>query len=99
MADSSCQWGTSPHKPSPGATVRYRSRHKLKIDKRKLNFLGVRNYLLIHYCDLHMYLLAGHAFEARIYAENVPKGFLPATGVLNHYRPVAVSSSGAVGYI
>lgn len=46
-----------------------------------------------------MYLLAGHAFEARIYAENVPKGFLPATGVLNHYRPVAVSSSGAVGYI
>lgn len=41
-------------------------------------------------------LLAGHAFEARIYAENVAKGFLPATGVLNHYRPVAVSSSGAV---
>jgi 3-methylcrotonyl-CoA carboxylase alpha subunit len=37
--------------------------------------------------------LAGHAFEARIYAENVPKGFLPATGVLNHYRPVAVSPS------
>ncbi|CAN6903285.1 unnamed protein product [Brassica oleracea] len=37
--------------------------------------------------------LLGHAFEARIYAENVPKGFLPATGVLNHYRPVAVSSS------
>lgn len=47
---------------------------------------------LIHICIL----LAGHAFEARIYAENVPKGFLPATGVLNHYRPVAVSSSGAV---
>jgi hypothetical protein len=40
--------------------------------------------------------LAGHAFEARIYAENVPKGFLPATGVLNHYRPVAVSPSGEV---
>ncbi|CAI9107781.1 OLC1v1007223C1 [Oldenlandia corymbosa var. corymbosa] len=35
--------------------------------------------------------LAGHAFEARIYAENVPKGFLPATGVLHHYRPVQVS--------
>ncbi|KAJ6931162.1 hypothetical protein NC652_014612 [Populus alba x Populus x berolinensis] len=33
----------------------------------------------------------GHAFEARIYAENVPKGFLPATGVLHHYRPVPVS--------
>ncbi|CAN8311069.1 unnamed protein product [Cochlearia groenlandica] len=37
--------------------------------------------------------MSGHAFEARIYAENVPKGFLPATGVLNHYRPVEVSSS------
>ncbi|XP_071929844.1 methylcrotonoyl-CoA carboxylase subunit alpha, mitochondrial-like [Coffea arabica] len=35
--------------------------------------------------------LSGHAFEARIYAENVPKGFLPATGVLHHYRPVQVS--------
>ncbi|KAG8485514.1 hypothetical protein CXB51_019053 [Gossypium anomalum] len=31
--------------------------------------------------------LSGHAFEARIYAENVPKGFLPATGVLHHYHP------------
>ncbi|XP_058740678.1 methylcrotonoyl-CoA carboxylase subunit alpha, mitochondrial-like [Vicia villosa] len=30
--------------------------------------------------------ILGHAFEARIYAENVPKGFLPATGVLHHYR-------------
>ncbi|XP_051142279.1 methylcrotonoyl-CoA carboxylase subunit alpha, mitochondrial isoform X2 [Andrographis paniculata] len=35
--------------------------------------------------------LSGHAFEARIYAENVPKGFLPATGMLHHYRPVPVS--------
>lgn len=35
--------------------------------------------------------LSGHAFEARIYAESVPKGFLPATGVLHHYRPVAAS--------
>ncbi|MEZ5791939.1 MAG: acetyl/propionyl/methylcrotonyl-CoA carboxylase subunit alpha [Nitratireductor sp.] len=26
----------------------------------------------------------GHAFEARIYAEDVPKGFLPATGTLHH---------------
>ena len=41
-------------------------------------------------------LMAGHAFEARIYAENVPKGFLPATGVLHHYRPVQVSPEGAV---
>lgn len=37
--------------------------------------------------------LSGHAFEARIYAENVPKGFLPATGVLHHYRPVPVSET------
>ncbi|ESR57250.1 hypothetical protein CICLE_v10018988mg [Citrus x clementina] len=37
--------------------------------------------------------LLGHAFEARIYAENVPKGFLPATGVLHHYHPVPVSST------
>ena len=28
----------------------------------------------------------GHAFEARIYAEDVPKGFLPATGKLEHLR-------------
>lgn len=35
--------------------------------------------------------ILGHAFEARIYAENVPKGFLPATGVLHHYH-VPVSS-------
>lgn len=26
----------------------------------------------------------GHAFEARLYAEDVPKGFLPATGTLAH---------------
>ncbi|GAA0141591.1 ligase [Lithospermum erythrorhizon] len=37
--------------------------------------------------------LIGHAFEARIYAENVPKGFLPATGTLHHYCPVQVSAS------
>ncbi|KAL3647845.1 hypothetical protein CASFOL_008813 [Castilleja foliolosa] len=36
--------------------------------------------------------LSGHAFESRIYAENVPKGFLPATGTLHHYCPVQVSS-------
>lgn len=38
--------------------------------------------------------MTGHSFEARIYAENVPKGFLPATGVLHHYCPVPVSSTG-----
>ncbi|MGH1329949.1 MAG: acetyl/propionyl/methylcrotonyl-CoA carboxylase subunit alpha [Paracoccaceae bacterium] len=27
--------------------------------------------------------MSGHAFEARLYAEDVPKGFLPATGTLN----------------
>ncbi|KAL4038641.1 hypothetical protein IC575_002264 [Cucumis melo] len=37
--------------------------------------------------------LLGHAFEARIYAENVSKGFLPATGTLHHYCPVPVSQS------
>ncbi len=26
----------------------------------------------------------GHAFEARLYAEDVPAGFLPATGVIDH---------------
>ena len=28
----------------------------------------------------------GHALEARLYAEDVPKGFLPATGTLDHLR-------------
>lgn len=28
--------------------------------------------------------ITGHSFEARIYAEDVPKGFLPATGTLSH---------------
>ncbi|MBQ2260440.1 MAG: acetyl/propionyl/methylcrotonyl-CoA carboxylase subunit alpha [Loktanella sp.] len=28
----------------------------------------------------------GHAFEARLYAEDVPAGFLPATGVLDHLK-------------
>ncbi|PSL21868.1 acetyl-CoA carboxylase biotin carboxylase subunit [Shimia abyssi] len=30
--------------------------------------------------------ISGHAFEARIYAEDVPKGFLPATGTLSHLQ-------------
>jgi 3-methylcrotonyl-CoA carboxylase alpha subunit len=29
-------------------------------------------------------MIEGHAFEARVYAEDVPKGFLPATGTLDH---------------
>jgi len=29
---------------------------------------------------------AGHAFEARIYAEDATKGFLPATGTLHHLK-------------
>ena len=28
--------------------------------------------------------ITGHAFEARLYAEDVPRGFLPATGTLAH---------------
>ena len=36
--------------------------------------------------------LNGHAFEARLYAEDVAKGFLPATGRLDHLRfPVGTS--------
>jgi len=30
--------------------------------------------------------IEGHAFEARLYAEDVPKGFLPATGMLTHLQ-------------
>ncbi len=38
----------------------------------------------------------GHSFEARLYAEDVPKGFLPATGTLSHlaFPPGARSDSG-----
>ncbi|XP_020579669.1 methylcrotonoyl-CoA carboxylase subunit alpha, mitochondrial isoform X3 [Phalaenopsis equestris] len=38
--------------------------------------------------------LKGHAFEARIYAENVYRGFLPATGSLHYYHPVSISPTG-----
>lgn len=38
----------------------------------------------------------GHAFEARLYAEDVPAGFLPATGTLTHlsFPPGARADSG-----
>jgi 3-methylcrotonyl-CoA carboxylase alpha subunit len=40
--------------------------------------------------------ISGHAFESRLYAEDVPKGFLPATGTLSHLRfgPGARADSG-----
>ena len=30
--------------------------------------------------------VSGHSFEVRLYAEDVPKGFLPATGTLTHLK-------------
>ncbi len=40
--------------------------------------------------------ITGHAFEARLYAEDVPAGFLPATGTLTHleFPPQARADSG-----
>ncbi|MEL7131562.1 MAG: biotin carboxylase N-terminal domain-containing protein [Pseudomonadota bacterium] len=40
--------------------------------------------------------ITGHAFEARLYAEDVPAGFLPATGTLTHlcFAPDARADSG-----
>jgi len=35
-------------------------------------------------CTQEALSLSGHAIEARIYAEDVPGGFLPATGTLSH---------------
>ena len=47
---------------------------------------GERLPLLQHELQIH-----GHAMEARIYAENPEKGFLPSTGMLQHLRlPSAV---------
>ncbi|MFK7938941.1 MAG: biotin carboxylase N-terminal domain-containing protein [Roseovarius sp.] len=41
--------------------------------------------------------ITGHAFEARLYAEDVPKGFLPATGTLTHLAfPSGVRADTAV---
>ncbi len=42
-------------------------------------------------------LITGHAFEARLYAEDVPKGFLPATGKLTHLQfPTACRADSGV---
>ncbi|WP_171120770.1 MULTISPECIES: acetyl/propionyl/methylcrotonyl-CoA carboxylase subunit alpha [unclassified Ruegeria] len=41
--------------------------------------------------------ITGHAFEARLYAEDVPKGFLPATGKLTHLKfPTACRADSGV---
>ncbi len=41
--------------------------------------------------------ITGHAFEARLYAEDVPKGFLPATGQLTHLQfPTACRADSGV---
>jgi 3-methylcrotonyl-CoA carboxylase alpha subunit len=39
--------------------------------------------------------LGGHAFEARLYAEDAAKGFLPATGTLHHLRFPSTPPEGA----
>lgn len=39
--------------------------------------------------------LSGHAFEARIYAEDAAKGFLPATGTLHHLKFPDTAPEGA----
>ncbi len=39
--------------------------------------------------------LAGHAFEARIYAEDAARGFLPATGTLHHLKFPDAAPEGA----
>ena len=45
----------------------------------------------------HELSINGHAFEARLYAEDVPKGFLPATGTLTHLQfPAGVRSDSGV---
>jgi len=40
-------------------------------------------------CTQENLALRGHAFEARIYAEDPEQGFLPATGVIRHLRTPA----------
>jgi 3-methylcrotonyl-CoA carboxylase alpha subunit len=41
--------------------------------------------------------LRGHAVEARVYAENPSRGFLPATGLLRHLVPPAGAGEGGSG--
>ncbi|KAJ0791166.1 putative methylcrotonoyl-CoA carboxylase [Helianthus annuus] len=49
-------------------------------------------FLIFNLCFAIYFLFdCSHAFEARIYAENVSRGFLPATGVLQYYHPLPVS--------
>ncbi|SIS69778.1 acetyl/propionyl/methylcrotonyl-CoA carboxylase subunit alpha [Phaeovulum vinaykumarii] len=47
-------------------------------------------------CAQEAIALQGHAFEARLYAEDVPAGFLPATGQLGHlvFPPEARADTG-----
>jgi 3-methylcrotonyl-CoA carboxylase alpha subunit len=47
-------------------------------------------------CTQEQLAISGHAFEARLYAEDVPKGFLPATGTLSHlsFSPGCRADSG-----
>ena len=48
-------------------------------------------------CQQQDLTITGHAFEARLYAEDVPAGFLPATGRLSHLRfPEDVRADSAV---
>ena len=39
-----------------------------------------------------LFMLQGHAFEARLYAENVANNFLPATGVVRRWQVPANAS-------
>ena len=47
-------------------------------------------------CAQEALRIEGHAFEARLYAEDVPAGFLPATGTLTHlaFTPQTRADSG-----
>ncbi|WP_308443346.1 biotin carboxylase N-terminal domain-containing protein [Roseobacter sp. OBYS 0001] len=47
-------------------------------------------------CDQDGLAITGHAFEARLYAEDVRAGFLPATGTLHHlvFPAIARADSG-----
>lgn len=57
-------------------------------------YADARTYFESRFSYNFILQFVGHAFEARIYAENVARGFLPATGVLQYFRPVPVSETG-----